>query len=110
MLFRSKIAETFEFRKIVIWGAGLFGKIALEWLEIIGCRSRLVGYIDTHKTGEYLGYPILRDREKSVKNSDMILLAIGDINSCLKVMKYLEQHDKKRNKDYFMMLNAPIRI
>lgn len=106
----NKIAETFEFRKIVIWGAGLFGKIALEWLEIIGCRSRLVGYIDTHKTGEYLGYPILRDREKSVKNSDMILLAIGDINSCLKVMKYLEQHDKKRNKDYFMMLNAPIRI
>lgn len=29
---------------------------------------------------------------------------------CLEVMKNLDSFDKVRNKDYFMMLNAPMRI
>lgn len=99
-----------SFQRIVIWGAGLFGKIALEWLEILGCRNKLIGYVDTYKKGTYLGYPILEDKEEILKSSDIILLAIADIESCLANMKYLELIGKKRNKDYFMMLNAPIRI
>ncbi len=98
------------FQRIVIWGAGLFGQIALGWLDILGCRNRLVGYVDTYKKGMYLGYPILEDKGHALKFSDMVLLAIGDVESCLENMKYLEEIGKKRNKDYFMMLNAPIRI
>lgn len=98
------------FQRIVIWGAGLFGQIALGWLDILGCRNRLAGYVDTYKKGVYLGYPILEDKEQALKSSDMVLLAIGDVESCLENMKYLEEIGKKRNKDYFMMQNAPIRI
>lgn len=98
------------FHKIVIWGAGEFGKVALEWIKILECESRLIGYIDIYKTGEYLGYPILEEKEQVVKSCDMVLVAIGDTNSCLEVMAYLEQCGKRRNKDYFLILNNPIRI
>lgn len=98
------------FKKIVIWGAGFFGEIALEWLEVLGCRDKLAGYVDTYKVGNYLGYSILEDREQMLKSSDMVLLAIGDGKSRLENMEYLERLGKRRNKDYFVMLNEPIRI
>ena len=106
----STINTVRPFQRIVIWGAGFFGKIALEWLEILACRNKLIGYVDIYKKGMYLGYSILEDKEQVLKSSDMILLAIGDVESCLENMRYLEQIGKKRNKDYFMMLNSPIRI
>lgn len=105
-----KIGNSVPFQKIIIWGAGFFGEIALEWLEFLGYKDKLMGYIDTHKQGTYLGYPILEDEEQAIKASDMILLAIGDVKSCLENMRKLEQFGKKRNKDYFLVLNAPIRM
>lgn len=105
-----KINQTVSFKKVLIWGAGFFGGIAIEWLEIVGCKDKLAGYIDTYKTGTYLGYPILAEKEEAIKAADMILMAIADVGSCLENMKYLERCGKKRNKDYFLMQNAPIRI
>lgn len=95
---------------IVIWGAGNFGKVALEWIDILNCRGYFIGYIDTYKEGEYLGYPIFRAEKNIIKNCDLIFVAIGDSNMCLESMKVLEQCGKKRNEDYFMVLNNPIRI
>lgn len=97
-------------RKIVIWGAGYFGEIALEWVKILNCSDRLIGFIDTYKKGEYLDYPILEEKDHVIQVSDMIFVAISDVNSCLEIMKYLEQYGKKRNHDYFMILNSDLRI
>lgn len=99
-----------NFQKIVIWGAGTFGRIAVEWLEILGCKENLIGYIDTYKKGNYLDYPIFEDKEQIIKSCDVVFLAVGDVNSCLGIMKYIEQFGKRRNRDYFMIQNAPIRI
>lgn len=104
------IKNSRPFQRILIWGAGFFGGIALEWLEVLGCRDRLMGYIDTYKKGKYLGYPILEDKERAIVCADMILLAIGDIDSCLESMECLERHGKRRNRDYFLMLNSPMRV
>lgn len=99
-----------KIRKIGIWGAGNFGEIALEWIEILGFLNYFVGFIDTYKEGDYLGYPIIRPDKKTIETFDIILLAMKDENNCIKIMKYLEGTGKKRNRDYFMVVNMPIRI
>ena len=106
----SKEISHKKIKKIGIWGAGNFGKIALEWIEILGVLNGFVGFLDTYKEGEYLGYPIIRPDKRVIGTFDMILLAIADENNCIKIMKYLEESGKRRNKDYFMVMNAPIRI
>jgi glycosyltransferase involved in cell wall biosynthesis len=106
----SKEINQKENKKIGIWGAGNFGEIALEWIEILGYINCFIGFIDTYKEGEYLDYPIVRPDKRIIETCDIILLAIGDENNCIKIMRYLEGFGKKRNKDYFMVVNAPIRI
>lgn len=104
-----KIAHK-EIKKIGIWGAGSFGKIALEWIKILDFSNCFIGFIDTYKEGKYLEYPIIRPDKRLIEACDIILLAMGDENNCIKIMQYLEGFGKKRNKDYFMIVNAPIRI
>ncbi len=96
--------------KTVIWGAGYWGKIALEWMAALKCGKQLIGFIDSYKEGEYLNYPILKSNRDVIQGCDLILVAIWDIHDRLEIMDYLEKCGKKRNKDYFMVLNAPIRI
>lgn len=106
----NKLLSSKKNKKIVIWGAGFWGKIALEWIELLNSKDNFIGFIDSYKKGLYLGYPILDDIEQCVKDSDFIFLAIGNENVCLEIMDYLEVHGKTRNIDYFLLLNNPIRI
>lgn len=99
-----------RFQRVAVWGAGLFGKKALEWVEILDCRERFVGFIDTLKKGSYLGYPILDADKETILSCDMILAAVGNINDCLEIMKCLDGLGKKRNIDYYMMLKGVLRI
>lgn len=97
-------------KKITIWGAGLFGKIAFGWLDILGLQDRFVGFLDTYKTGTYLDYPILENKERTVRDCDVTLVAVGDTGGCLEIMKYLEKFGKKKNIDYFTVSHATMRI
>ena len=97
-------------KKIVIWGAGLWGETALRWLEILDYDKQFIGFIDTYKEGEYLGYPIFEASEAINRGCDVILLAIGNINSCLSIMECLEKYGKRKNIDYFTLLHDPIRV
>lgn len=106
----SKKINSKKINKIAIWGAGLLGKEALKWINILNCKEYFVGFIDTYKEGVYLGYPIIKAREQVILSCDVILLAIGNSKYCLEIMKSLDDFGKKRNKDYFLMLNGPIRI
>lgn len=45
--------------KIVIYGAGNYGKMALEVLQEYGMQSDVLGFVDSNKVGEYLGLPIV---------------------------------------------------
>ncbi len=96
--------------KTAIWGAGTLGKTALEWIEILGCRNSFIGFLDTYKKGEYLGYPVWKPEKHVLEQCDKIFLAIADTRKCLEVIRCLEQGGKKRNRDYFMLMNAQIRI
>ena len=106
----DKIVRFEQPQRIAIWGAGLWGKTALSWLEILNCVDRIIGFIDTYKDGTYLGHTVFKATKELIESCDMILVAIGNMNLCLEVMKNLDSFGKVRNKDYFMMLNAPMRI
>lgn len=108
--FLYHIYPILENKKIMIWGAGFWGAIALEWLEPLQGKIEFVGFIDVNKKGEYLGHPIAANRNEAISECDIVLVAVADSEAMLEIMDDLEKHDKERNKDYFLLNNFPIRI
>lgn len=106
----AKVINQKELQKVAIWGAGFWGKFALEWIVFLGCEKQFIGFIDSKKKGEYLSYPILNNEDQVINNCDIIFVAVGDIDDRIEVMDYLEQFEMIRNRDYFMVLNDTLRI
>lgn len=98
-LFAS--VEEKENKKLVIWGAGFWGAAALEWIRHLGEKIEFMGFIDTKKTGEYLGAPIRKDIDDVLAECGTVLVAIADRNNASEVMDFLEQCGKQRCIDYF---------
>ena len=92
-------------REIYIWGAGVNGKVALEWCEIL--EHNVKGYIDTYKEGEYLGYNIMRPTEVEYDKDCLILVSIANFDVCRTIIEYLNSKGMKRNINYFLMHNDP---
>ena len=90
-------------KNCLIWGAGKFGKIALEWCEILDLE--VLGFVDTIKKGAYEGYNIYNKDTEYIDMVDIIIIAIGDFESRQEVMHYLEKKGKSQNRDYVLMLN-----
>lgn len=98
-------------KKVAIWGAGLWGSIFLKWLHYLGGNTiEIVGFIDMYKQGDYLGYPIIQDRDYMIKKCGTIFVAVLNQKDQLNIMAYLDERGKVRNRDYFMAINGPIRI
>lgn len=97
-------------KKVAIWGAGNYGKLALKWIKILNYEDRFIGFIDTYKEGKYFGYSIVKAEKQIIISCDVIILAIGDINDCLEIMNNLDNYGKIRNEDYFLILNGSNRI
>lgn len=106
----AEIIKAKKVQKFAIWGAGFWGEFALEWIAFLGCEKQFMGFIDSKKRGEYLSYPILNNKDQSISNCDAIFVAVGDMDDRLEIMDYLEQLGKKRNRDYFMVLNDTLRV
>ncbi len=97
-------------KKIVIWGAGLWGSRILEWIHVWNGNIEFVGFVDMEKRGTYHGYPILEKWEDAIKECGTVFVALKNTKAILEIMQYLEEYGMVRNKDYFLSCNAPIRI
>lgn len=97
-------------KKVVIWGAGFGGSIALNWLTLLGLKTKVLGFIDIKKKGNYLEYPIWANREAIIKESNIILVAVFDTKAILEIVECLEKYGKQKNMDYFLICNNPVRI
>ncbi len=97
-------------KKMIIWGAGLWGSRVLEWVHAWKGNIEFAGFIDLNKQGTHLGYSILEKTEDAIEESGTIIVAMRDIETILEIMHCLDMHKKVRNKDYFLTCNAPIRI
>lgn len=104
------ILEKKDNKSVTIWGAGFWGSIALEWLRLLENQVEFVGFLDSYKHGEYLGFPIIDINDDVVTQCGTVIVALENIAERLKIMDYLEVHDKVRNIDYFMVCNGPIKI
>lgn len=105
-----KVFEAGTKKVFVIWGAGFWGKIVLDWLCHLGMEGSLISFIDKNKQGKYLGYPVISPNEAVEADYNIILVSIADENVRLEIMEYLDGNGKIRNKDYFMVHNDPVRI
>lgn len=101
----SKIVKEKAYKKIYIWGAGNWGKIALEWCDILNVN--VCGYIDSFKNGEYLGYPVTSLEKVHLTKEDLVLVAVVSATACRQIMETLENLGRTRNIDYFFMCNNP---
>ena len=98
--------EKKENRKVVIWGAGYWGSIAMTWISLLGKRVEFQGFIDTKKKGEYLGYPIVQEKDTVIAECGMLFVAVANRESILEIMDYLDERGQERNKDYFLICNS----
>lgn len=96
--------------KIVIWGAGMWGSIVLDWLSDFGLETKVLGFMDTKKQGIYLNHTILNDVKAVVAQCDSVLVAVADAKAIVEIMDCLEQYSLQRNRDYFLLFNMPFRI
>lgn len=92
----------------VIWGSGKMGKTALEWVELLGIKA--IGYIDSKKTGYYLGLPIIAPTDEIINKTGLVIVSIGDFGEREAIIKRLYSLGKERNIDFILMHNSPCLI
>jgi len=97
-MFQDKFAEQRDF---YIWGAGLYGISAKEMLEMFLPEIHLKGFLDSNKTGEFLGYKIYKPNEILRRENVIIFVAVW--NGQDKVIEQLNEAKKVFNKDCFIL-------
>lgn len=81
---KDKIQEN---QKILIYGAGIYGEIALRGLEILGLNADF--FVDKGHAGEeYLGIPVIHPDELNSKRSEVIIIA--SLNYFGEILEYLK--------------------
>ncbi|MDE7430766.1 MAG: glycosyltransferase [Lachnospiraceae bacterium] len=97
-------------KEILIWGAGFWGKVAYEWIDSLKDLVQFIGFIDSFKQGNYLGFPIISNKDVLLDKCGMVIVAVAGEKSRLEIMNYLDDKGKTRNRDYFFVYNEPIRL
>ncbi|MBQ2885472.1 MAG: glycosyltransferase family 4 protein [Alphaproteobacteria bacterium] len=105
-LFHIKqVIDEKSYETAVIWGAGFWGKIAMEWCRLLSLE--VIGVIDKYKIGYFEGIEIRTPDIEMIKNTDILFLAMMDSGACEKNMKFIENAGRVRNVDYFLTCNNP---
>lgn len=97
-------------KKVMIWGAGFWGKMTFEWICALENQIEFIGFIDTFKQGTYLGFPIVNENNLEPDICGTIIIAVQDAKSRLEIMNKLDMYGKERNRDYYFIWNGPVRI
>ena len=87
-------------RNLVIWGAGLFGADAKVFAETFFEELTLEYFIDTKKTGDYLGYPIVGPEPWYWRDKVVWIANCAGQNE---IYDQLIESGKTYNKDFFII-------
>lgn len=88
-------------RTFYIWGAGRYGTAAKEMLEVFLPEVRIDGFLDSKKTGEFLGCKIYYPDKILQQQNVVIFVAVW--NGQDKVIERLNEAKKIFNKDCFIL-------
>ncbi len=105
MWFLYHLNEMSPPKKVMIWGAGRYGEIAVEWCKLL--KWEIDRFVDSTKEGMYLGMQVSPPSDELLLRSDMIIVAIWDQSATESIMKRLKGIGKERNRDYILMVNSP---
>lgn len=85
---------------VCIWGAGKYGSIAKELLEIMFPKMRILAYIDIKKAGTYHEIPIIHPRDIKTEDTDYIFIAFQSGRE--NVVNYLCRRDWRYNENVWI--------
>jgi len=101
----KRIIDENRVNSATIWGAGVFGEVAMEWCRVLGIQ--VTNILDTYKTGYFHGIEIVYPEDITIRESEVIFLAMSNMRFCEDNMRIIEKTGKVRNQDYFLVCNNP---
>lgn len=96
---KKKIQEKGR-KKLVIWGAGVYGAEAKTLAESFFPELELQYFLDGKKTGEYLGIPIVKPEKNYFAET---IVWIAHVAGQTETIKKLEIAGKDYQEDYFII-------
>lgn len=88
-------------KKIYIWGAGIYGVVVKEIIEIFMPEIHISGFIDSKRRGDFEGYVIYQPDEILWKDNVVIFVAAA--NGQNEIKERLEERKMIYNVDYFIL-------
>lgn len=96
-----------ENKEVIIYGASVYGELALRGLELLGIRP--LCFADRARSGqEYLGYPVIAPDDLIRHRADCILIASADFY--YEISNYLEGLDCENVYDISYLLRQEIDV
>lgn len=90
-------------RRVVfyIWGTGNYGVNVKEMVEVFLPEIAISGFIDSNRTGTFLGYTIYEPKE--ILEDKNIVVFVAAVNGQQEIIRQLEDNNKVFNSDYFIL-------
>lgn len=66
-----------EDKRVYIWGCGKYGSITLSIMKSLLMENFIVGFVDSFKTGDYLGKPIISLEELEADGRNVLLISVA---------------------------------
>jgi len=96
-LYYAFLRENMKANKVYLWGAGKFGKIAVKLIERLQLPTEIIAFVDSKKTGEYCGIPLIKPDEIVYSEDNMVFLCFaGYKNDCIEMLKK-KKYELNRN-------------
>lgn len=89
-------------KELYIWGAGSYGAVVKEMVEVFLPEIQIKGFIDSKKSGAFGEYVIYHPEEIWERNNVIIFIAV--VRGQNEIRKLLEQRKMVYNKDYFILV------
>ena len=84
-----------------IWGTGKYGGLYKEILDVFAPDINFKGFIDTYKTGTFMGYPII-NLEHGSDRMDLTIL-VGVLKHRRQILDELTKYGFQYNEDVFVL-------
>lgn len=88
-------------RKFYIWGTGKYGKNVYELVMVYFENMKVSGFIDSFKSGQYMGQEVYKPEE--VLKDDGIVILVATVNGQTEIIEQLIHNGKEYIDDYYIL-------